>query len=106
MEQKTAFLTVFGDTPILRVLDFLIINDDFDHSMTDIAEQAGIGYATLKLFWPRLEAEGIVKNIRIVGKAKMYTLNEAHDAVKKLKALYWSVAKHAVHEKMKEPIVV
>ena len=37
MENKTAFLEIFGDSPILRVLDFLVVNEDFDYSMTDIA---------------------------------------------------------------------
>ena len=50
METKTAFLQVFGDSPMLRVLDFLIVNEDFDYSMTDIASQSGVGYSTLKLF--------------------------------------------------------
>ena len=30
MENKTAFLSVFGGSPILRVLDFLVGNEDFD----------------------------------------------------------------------------
>ena len=55
MQNKTAFLNIFGDTPILRVLDFLIVNEDFDYSMTDIANLSGIGYSTLKLFWKKLE---------------------------------------------------
>tara|TARA_Y100000031_G_C8158113_1_gene355559 strand:+ start:599 stop:802 length:204 start_codon:yes stop_codon:yes gene_type:complete len=45
----SAFLEVFGTSPILRVLDFLVINEDFDHSMTDIALHSGIGYATKTL---------------------------------------------------------
>lgn len=30
---KTIFLKTFGDTAILRIIDFLIVNDDFDYSM-------------------------------------------------------------------------
>jgi len=47
MNNKTIFLEIFGDSPILRVLDFLVVNEDFDYSMTDIAVLSGIGYSTL-----------------------------------------------------------
>ena len=90
---KTIFLEVFGDTPILKVLDFLVVNDDFDYSMTDIAENSGVGYSTLKLFWNNLEKNSIVKHTRTVGKAKMYKLNCSNMIVKKLIALYWETTK-------------
>ncbi len=105
METTTAFLEVFGDSPIQRALDFLIINEEFDYSMTDIAELSGVGYSTLKLFWPKLEAEKMVKNTRTVGNAKMYRLNDANPVVRKLKELYWVVTKRAVREKIREELV-
>ena len=98
MEDKTIFLQVFGDTPILRVLDFLIVNEEFDYSMTDIAELSGVGYSTLKLFWPKLEEEKIVKLTRTIGNAKMYQLNSQNPVVKKFKELYWTVTKQKVRE--------
>jgi hypothetical protein len=48
MQHRSAFLKVFGDSPVLRVVDFLIVNDGFDYSMTDIAQYSGVGYTTLK----------------------------------------------------------
>ena len=42
MEEKSSFRIVFGDSPILRVLDFLIVNDDFDYSLTDIAKLSNL----------------------------------------------------------------
>ncbi|MFH1424319.1 MAG: hypothetical protein ABIG20_01420 [archaeon] len=94
---KTVFLRVFGDTPILRVLDFLVVNEDFDYSMTDLAELSCTGYATLKLFWPQLEANKIIKQTRIVGKAKMYKLNYSNPAVLKFREFYWSITKQKVN---------
>src|SRR3989344_1842374 len=102
MENKTIFLEIFGDSPILRVLDFLIVNEDFDYSMTDIASLSGVGYSTLKLFWERLESEGIVVKTRIVGKAKMYKLNTANPVIKKFRDFYWETTKHHVHGKIEE----
>ncbi|VVB81740.1 Uncharacterised protein [uncultured archaeon] len=106
MESKTAFLEIFGDSPILRVLDFLVVNEDFDYSMTDIAGLSGVGYSTLKLFWQRLEKEGIVVNTRIVGKAKMYKLNLANPVIRKFRDFYWETTRHHIHEKAKEKELV
>lgn len=106
MENKTVFLEIFGDTPILRVLDFFVVNEEFDYSMTDIANLSGIGYSTLKLFWERLEREGIVTNTRTVGKAKMYRLNLANPIMKKFRDFYWETTKQHIHGKVKEGMVV
>ena len=102
MQMKTTFLQIFGDSPILRVLDFLIVNEDFDYSMTDIATQSGVGYSTLKLFWNKLEESKIVKQTRVVGKAKMYRLNSDNLVVKKFRDFYWETTKQAVHQEIKE----
>ena len=93
------FLEVVGDSPVFRVLDFLTVNDDFDYSMTDIAKLSGVGYSTLKLFWPRLEKENIVSETRLVGKAKMYNLNENNLSVKKFKEFYWAIVKNKINRK-------
>ena len=99
-KNKSAFLELFGEIPILKVLDFLIINEDFDYSMTDIARLSGIGYATLKLFWSRFEREKIVIQTRSVGKAKMYKLNLPNPVVKKFREFYWETTKKAVRREM------
>jgi len=102
MEDKTIFLEVFGETPVLKVLDFMCVNEDFDQSMTDIAQYAGVGYATLKLLWPQLEKYGIVKLTRKVGRAKMYKLNQNNPIVKKFRALYWETARTVIHTDLKK----
>ena len=106
METKTAFLQVFGDSPMLRVMDFLIVNEDFDYSMTDIASQSGVGYSTLKLFWKKIEESKIVKQTRVVGKAKMYRLNFDNSIIKKFRDFYWETTRQSVHENIKEKKMV
>lgn len=92
-EKLSTFLKLFGDTSVLRILDFLIVHGEFDYSMTDLARLSGVGYSTLKLFWHNLEQSGIVILTRVVGKAKMYRLNDGNSAVKKFKDFYWSTTK-------------
>ena len=106
MGNKTLFLNTFGDSPILRVMDFLVVNEDFDYSMTDIANLSSIGYSTLKLFWNKLEKNGIVIQTRTVGKAKMYKLNLSNPVVKKFRGFYWETTRQKVREKIKEKVFV
>ncbi|MBU1204515.1 MAG: hypothetical protein KKE93_01265 [Nanoarchaeota archaeon] len=109
MENKktqSVFLSMFGDSPILKVIDFLIVNEDFDYSMTNIASLSGVGYSTLKLFWRKLEESKIVKQTRVVGKAKMYRLDFVNPIVKKFREFYWETTKQRVHEEIKEKELV
>ena len=106
MKDKTVFLETFGDSPTLRIMDFLVVNEDFDYSMTDIANLSGVGYSTLKLFWNRLEKSRIVAQTRTVGKAKMYKLNLSNPVIKKFRDFYWETIKQKIHEKVKKEIVV
>ena|SRR3989338_3820293 len=99
--EKTVFLDIMGDSPVMRVLDFLIINEEFDYSMTDIAEQSKVGYSTLKLFWKRLEEHKLVKQTRAVGKARMFTLNDANPSVNTLRELYWQITRKKVRQALK-----
>lgn len=107
MSSQSVFLKIFGDSPILKVIDFLTINDDFDYSMTDIAREAGVGYATLKYFWSDLESQGFVKQVRIIGRAKMYKLNNQNPLVRKFKSFYWETTKFNIRKNVvKKKLVV
>lgn len=88
---KSLFLKAYGNTPILRVMDFLITFQEYDYSMKDIARKAGVGYTTLKLFWKEMVKRQIVVQTRAVGKAKMYKLNTANPEVQQFVKLYWMV---------------
>lgn len=88
MEDETLFINFFGTkNPVLKVLDFFIDNEAFDHSKTDIAKGAGISRATLFNIWPILEENGVVEPTREVGRAKMFKLNTANPIVKKFMEL-------------------
>jgi len=93
MNDQSLFMKVLGDYPINRVLDFLITFKDFDYSMTDIAENAGVSWSTLNLFWKELEKNKIVKQIRVVGRAKMYRLDESNPVVQELIKMHWIISK-------------
>ena len=88
MKGTTIFREALGDSPVIRVLDFLIEGRGLDYSLTDIAENANIGWTTLHRIWDKLVKLNIVIPTREIGRAKLFKLNEENPAVEKLIKLY------------------
>ena len=88
MKETTIFREALGDSPVIRVLDFLIEGRGLDYSLTDIAENANIGWTTLHRIWDNLLRLNIVVPTREIGRAKLFKLNEENPAVEKLIKLY------------------
>ena len=88
MEETTIFRETLGDTPMIRVLDFLLEGRGLDYSLSDIAENSNIGWTTLHRIWGKMLKSGMVKPTREIGRAKLFKLNEENPAVKELIKLY------------------
>jgi len=98
-QQKSLFLEVFGDSPEIKVLDFLIENRTFDYSMTEVAEHAGIARITISKFWNDLVKQRIVVKTREIGRATMYRFNSENPICKKLIEIDLAISKnHATAE--------
>ena len=82
--EQSVFVEYFGDYPLIRVLDFLILSRDMDYSMTEIAKNSGVGWTAFSEIWPRLTKKGIVTFTRKIGNAKLYKLNTKSQWVKEL----------------------
>lgn len=81
--EQSSFVLAMGNTPFVRVISFLLENRIFDHSKTEIAKNAEVGWSTLHGIWKRFEELDIVKQTRTVGKSKMFKLNEENPVVRK-----------------------
>ncbi len=84
MEEKSVFVEYFGDYPLIRVLDFLILGRDIDYSMTEICKNSGVGWTAFSDIWPQLTKKGIVVFTRKIGNAKLFKLNTKNPWVKEL----------------------
>ncbi|MBS3066743.1 hypothetical protein J4205_02865 [Candidatus Pacearchaeota archaeon] len=104
-ENKSFFLMQFGDTPQLRVIDFLIGFRFFDYPMTEIAKESNVSYNSIKLFFQNFIASGLVIKTRKVGKSDYYKLNMDNDFVKNLVKLDWMLVKKNVLSEIKEAAV-
>src|SRR3990167_1316884 len=100
MKSKSSFRLVFGDSPIVKVIDFFLDNREFDYSLTDIAKNSDIGWSTLHGFWKDLVKLGIVTKTRRIGRAELYRLNSSNPIVKKLIELDNDISKKLVNEEI------
>ena len=95
-DEKYILTEIFGNYPLIRILNHLLVFREFDYSLTDIAESAGVAWSTLNALWPKLEKLGLVVHTRNVGRAKMYKLNTSNSVVEQLirfaDALVWDYA--------------
>ena len=82
--EETIFTKAIGNTPKIKVLEFLIEGRELDYSISDIAEGANIGRTTLFRIWDDFLKLKLVKHTRDIGNAKLYKLNIDNKFVKKM----------------------
>ena len=95
-ENKSLFLRQFGDTPQLRVLDFLIDNHFFDFPLTEIARESNVSYNSLKALLPQFVKNEIVLKTRRIGKSDYYKLNLDNPFVKNMMKLDWMLVEKSI----------
>ncbi len=83
----------FGDTPQLRVLDFLIGNHFFDFPITEIARESNVSYNSITVFFDNFIKSGIVIKTRKIGKSDYFKLNMDNLFVRDLIKLDWKLVK-------------
>lgn len=68
---KSLFIEFIGDSPTIRVLDYLMTERDLDFSITDMARNAGVGRTTLYRIWQNLRDNKIIIPTRIIGRYRL-----------------------------------
>lgn len=87
--EETAFVKILGSSPIVKLLDFLILERGlFDYSISELSENTGISWVTVDKLIQKFVKTGIVKETRKVATAKMYMLNEENPIVQALIGIY------------------
>ena len=65
MTDISAFVMAFGEAPTVKIMDFLIAERGlYDFTLTEIAENSGVSWATLHKVFPMFEKFGIVRETR------------------------------------------
>lgn len=78
---SSAFTEVFGDTPQVRLLDFLADHLEFDYTISQMSEYAGLSRPTVYSLVEPLTKEGLIVHTRRVGRSRFYRINEAHPVI-------------------------
>jgi len=81
-----------------KILDFLITFQDYDYSISDIAENSGVGFKTTLEVVKELEDHRMIVNTRNVGRALMYKLNLDSKQTQSIKQLATHTALKRVTE--------
>jgi transcription initiation factor IIE alpha subunit len=96
---------LFGDSSMVRILDFLLDEWELDFSKADVAREAGVTWKTVNELWSKLEEFGLIEYTRTVNRAKMYRINK-NALFKALKKLDMEILKILDEKELKEVEVV
>ena len=102
-EEKSVLVDFFGDTPSMRVIDFLIENTGYDYTKTEIAKRSGIDWSTLSKMLDKMERYRLIVSVR-KEKEKLYRLNEKNSLVKDLLSLELDLIDEYSEEEMVVPV--
>lgn len=92
MKDESILIKYIGNTPKLRVIDFLIDNMPFDYSKKEIIEGSGISKTTFFKIWKDFVKYKIVIPTRKYGKTQLFTINRGHILIKQLLSLEFALA--------------
>lgn len=85
IEMEPPFEGIFGSTPELKTLQFLIAHSHFDYTKKELAEHAGISRQTVYKVLDLFLKWGVVKETRKIGNVTLYTLNKKNRLVESFK---------------------
>lgn len=74
-------MKLFGTSPTVKVLDFLLTAREFDYSKKEIAENSVISYNTLNSIWSELLGNKVITKTRRIGKQDLFKLNQENKEV-------------------------
>ena len=100
MKEKSVFLELEGYTPKNKVLDFLIVAQEFDYSLKDIAKYSKVSYPCIKQLKKELVNDKWINLTRKVGKAQMHKLNIKNKKVQKFVDFFWAVVNEEVEKEL------
>lgn len=104
MKNTAIFSKYLGNTPLVRIMEFLIEGKDFDYSMTDIAQNANVGWTSFSRVWKQMESMNVVRHTKNIGKARLYKLNLEDATVQKLVRMHWEIIKSETDKMLKKKV--
>jgi len=105
-DYESILIKTLGDSPKVRIIDFLLDNMLFDFTKKEIIEALGMSKQTFYKYFPDLEEYGVVVVSRKIGRAKLYKINTEHPLVKMLREYETKISQEIAEKaKTKKPIL-
>ena len=104
MTEESIFLEYVGDSPRMRILQYLIEGRNFDYTLTDMLH-AGVSWGTLNHLIPKLVTLALIMKTRKIGRATLYKINQQHEVIKQLIILYDQLIIQQL-DKIEQPIEI
>lgn len=83
---------LFGNSVIVRVVDFLLENRFWDYTKKGIAEEANVSRTQFYRIWDVFQKFKLVQETRKIGATKLYKTNMKSPIMQKLEALSLEIA--------------
>lgn len=99
-ENESSFVLALGNSPVIKLLDFFITFRRFDYSLTQIAENSGVSWATVCELVPRMKKSGWLIETRKVGNSRMFRLNIKNPVVLATIDYFNKICKDAVDKEI------
>ena len=106
-EYESVIIKTLGNSPKLRIVDFLLDNPLFDFTKKEVIEALDMSKQTFYKYFPDLEEYGVVKVSRRIGRAKLHKINPEHPLVTMLREYEKRVSLQMAEKetnKMQKPI--
>lgn len=82
MERDSLIATVFGYSPQMRILNYLLDFPNNDFTKKEMIQALGMSKQTFYKYFGFLEESGMVKVSRAIGRAKLYKIDRHNPMVK------------------------
>ena len=105
-KEKSVLVEFLGDTPLARIIDFLIEKRPFDTTKEEIITETGISRNSLFKIWKKIEEYKLVKITRKIGKSELYVLNDENEIVEKLLKLEFELIKRAMNQQPQKEVKI
>ena len=82
MKPEPLIATVFGYSPQMRILNYLLDFPTSDFTKKEIIQALGMSKQTFYKYFDNLEETGMVKVSRMIGKAKLHKVDRSNPMIK------------------------
>jgi transcription initiation factor IIE alpha subunit len=100
--ESSLFVKYLGDSPFVRVLDFLIENDAWDYSVQDISDNTGVARNTVGKILQRMAKLKMIVQTRSIGRAVLFKINTTNPVIKKVISFDRELSLSSIPQKAKE----